>query len=124
MNPVTRRLLEQIDNPHLAEFALAWDGFEECIVRVYRLGACQAEDEIQYGQLRDRLERDIGTWEHALEPHWRATRIDAAAPPESPFRMVLAVRQVQAVIGNWELMRTLPAAREALNHLLLENRVD
>jgi len=120
MNPVTRRLLDAIADPELAAFALAWDEFEECLVRIYRQGASQPEDDKRHAELRPLLLRQLGRWERALEPHWRATRIDGSPPERSPFRAVLALRHARAVIENLHLIRVLPAAREALNHLLLE----
>ena len=120
MNPVTRRLLDEIDDPDLAAFALAWDSFEECLVRIYRDGDCPPDLEQRHAELRATVERDLGVWEEDLRPFWLATRIDGAAPAQSPFRMVVAARRPHDVIGNRDLMRTLPAAREAINHLLLE----
>ena len=120
MNPVTRRLLDEIDDPELAAFAMAWDSFEECLVWIYREGSCPPELEQRHGGLRSSLERDLGAWEEALRPLWQATRIDGAAVRHSPFRTVLAARRPRDVVGNRNLMRTLPAAREAINHLLLE----
>jgi hypothetical protein len=124
LNPVTRRLLERIDDPALADFAQAWDALEACIVRVYRQGACASEDEVLYEELHRRVTRGMGRWEAALESRWREVRIDGQPLPRSPFRTALAVTRARQVIGHWQLMRTLPAAREALNHLLLESGVD
>jgi len=120
VNPVTRRLLDEIDDPELAAFAQAWDALEECLVRIYREGTCPPDLEQRHAGLRSSLERDLSVWESALLPHWQATRIDGASPTESPFRTVLAARRPRAVVGNLDLMRTLPAAREAINHFLLE----
>jgi hypothetical protein len=120
MNPVTRRLLDEIDDPELAAFALAWDSFEECLVRIYRDGDCPPELEQRHAELRATVARDLGSWERDLRPLWLATRIEGAAPAQSPFQTVVAVRRPRDVIGNRALMRTLPAAREAINHLLLD----
>ena len=120
MNPVTRRLLDEIDDPELAAFATAWDSLEECLVWIYREGSCPPELEQHHDGLRSSLERDLRVWEEDLRPLWQATRIDGAAVRRSPFRTVLAARRPRDVVGNRNLMRTLPAAREAINHLLLE----
>jgi len=120
VNPVTRRLLDDIDDPELAAFATAWDSLEECLVLIYREGSCPPELEQRHDGLRSSLERDLSLWEEDLRPHWQATRIGGASPAESPFRTVLAARLPRAVVGNLDLMRTLPAAREAINHFLLE----
>lgn len=123
MNPVTRRLLDDVDDPELAAFALAWDGLEECLVRIYRMAECPPELAASHAEWRASVEAGLGSWEPALQPHWKATRVNGAPPSESPFLAVVAVRNPDAVIGDRDLMRTLPAAREALNHLLLERAV-
>ena len=117
---MTRRLLDEIDDPELAAFAMAWDSFEECLVWIYREGSCPPELEQRHSGLRSSLERHLAAWEEDLRPLWQATRIDGAAVRHSPFRTVLAARRPRDVVGNRDLMRTLPAAREAINHLLLE----
>jgi len=124
MNPVTRRLLERIDDPDLADFALAWDALEELVVRIYRAGTCSADEAKVFTERRRALLEGHGRWADALEGHWREVRIDATPLRASPFALVLAVPEAQSVAGDWELMRTLPAAREALNGLLLERAVD
>jgi hypothetical protein len=63
-------------------------------------------------------------WADVLERHWREVLIDRIPLRSSPFEDVLAVSEAAGVIGNWDLMRTLPAAREALNGLLLVRAVD
>jgi hypothetical protein len=120
VNPVTRRLLDEIDDPELAELALGWDRLEERIVQIYRSGSCTPEEATAYAALRHSVLPAVRREEGALEPHWRATRVDDVPLRASPFRSVLAVDDGRAVVDNWELMRLLPAAREALNGLLLE----
>ena len=119
MNPVTRRLLDDIDDPGLAEFALAWDEFEDGLVRLFRGDALTAPEERRLDEVRQALPRRLDRWENMLVPHWKATRIDGATPSQSPFRIVLAVERAD-LPGNRPVMRALPAAREALNMLLLE----
>jgi hypothetical protein len=123
MNPVTRRLLDDVDDPELAAFALAWDALEECLVQIYRAADCPPELATRHAELRASVESGLDAWEPALQPHWMATRINGAPPSESPFLSVVAVHRAGAVVGDRDLMRTLPAAREALNHLLLERAV-
>src|SRR3990172_848429 len=116
MNPVTRRLLDEIDDPQLAAFALAWDELEECLVGIYRDRTCSPRVERLYADLRSRAEEGLGKWERALRRHWLATRINGTPPAQSPFRSVVAVQRPGDVIDDRALMRTLPAAREALNN--------
>ena len=120
MNPVTRSLLENIDDPDLAEFAMAWDALEEQIVRIYRAGACLPAEAIAFKRGLPTAFGLYRRWAEALAPHWRAVSVEGAPVERDPFDCILHIGGAKEVIGNWSLMRTLPAAREALNHLLLE----
>lgn len=121
MNPVTRSLLDRIADPALAEFALAWDEYEERVVNTFRQGTCPPDEVRRLADLGRLLRQRIGAWEGTLEPHWRSTRLDGEPVASSPFREILAVEPPEAFIGNRRVLRLLPAAREALNHLLLES---
>jgi hypothetical protein len=119
MNPVTRRLLDEIDDPALAEFALAWDEYEEHFVGVFREGGFAPAEAAGFDDLRRATQHRLRNWEPALEQHWRATRIEGVHPEVSPFRTALAVDPA-SIPTNRAALRALPAAREALNMLLLE----
>jgi hypothetical protein len=119
MNPVTRRLLDDIDDPELADFALAWDAFEEMIVRIYRAGGSSPEDAEAFAGRRRSIQQVVDHWDAALDPHWRPVGVNVALPPESPFRGILRVEHASEIVGNWDLLRLLPPAREALNGLLI-----
>ncbi len=123
MNPVTRSLLENIDDPDLAQFAMAWDALEEQIVRIYRTGACPPAEAAAFDRSLPSTAMSYRRWAEALAPHWRAVSIEGVPVDEDPFARILRTGEAKDVIGNWPLMRTLPAAREALNHLLLERAV-
>ncbi len=123
MNPVTRRLLENIDDPDLAEFAMAWDTLEEQVVRIYRAGDCPPAEGAAFERSLPATVGLYRRWAEALAPFWRAASIEGPTVEEDPFDRVLRIGRAKDVIGNWSLMRTLPAAREALNHLLLERAV-
>jgi len=120
VNPVTRRLLDEVADPELAHLALAWDYVEEHIIRLYREGSCTSEQAKEFIRRRGACRRALRPWKRSLEPHWRATRVAGALPSTSPFDAVTAVARADGVFGNWGLMQQLPAAREALNGLLLE----
>ncbi|HKY84719.1 MAG TPA: hypothetical protein VJ160_07835 [Anaerolineales bacterium] len=123
MNPVTRHLLENIDDPDLAEFAVAWDVLEEQVVRIYRAAACPPAEAVAFERGLQSAAASYPRWAEALAPHWRAASVEAALVKEDPFDRILHTGGAKSVIGNGPLIRTLPAAREALNHLLLERAV-
>ena len=120
MNPVTRRLLDDIDDPELADFALAWDAFEEMIVRIYRAGGSSPEDAEAFAERRRSIQQAVDRWEAALDPYSRSGGVEGSLPAESPFRGILRVEHASEIVGNWDLLRLLPPAREALNGLLID----
>lgn len=120
MNPVTRRLLDDIDDPELADFALAWDAFEEMIVRIYRAGGSSPEEAEVFADRRRAIQQAVDGWDAALDPYWRPVGVDRALAPESPFRGILRVENAGEIVGNWDLLRLLPPARDALNGLLID----
>lgn len=124
MNPVTRHLLDRIDDPELADFALAWDALEEIVVEIYRAGAGSEELQDSFEQRRLTCRRLQPRFADALRPHWRAARVDGTPLVEDPFAHVLALPGATAVVENRDLLRILPPAREALNRLLLSRTVD
>jgi hypothetical protein len=117
MNPVTRRLLDDIDDPELAEFALAWDAFEEMVVRIYRAGGCSPEEADAFAGRRRSIQQALDRWDRELDPYWEHR---STAEPESPFREILRVEHAEGIVGNWDLLRLLPPTREALNGLLID----
>ena len=122
MNPVARRLLDRVADPDLAEMALAWDAFEEQIVSIYRAGSSLKQDEDVLKRRRRRAAQAYERWAEALEPPWRAATIDGRAVLEDPFLTFLGVSGAAGVLGNRDLLRALPPAREAVNRLLMERR--
>lgn len=120
MNPVTRRLLDQVADPDLAEMALAWDALEEKIVSIYRAGVCPQADALAFEQRRGAASQALRRWTEALEPHWRASTINGERTLQDPFVLVLGLPSAGDILGNRDLLRTLPSAREAINHLLME----
>jgi len=119
VNPVTRRLLDDVDDPALAELALAWDALEELVVQIYRQGGCSSSQAAEFTRRRRRCRLAVRPWLRHLDPHWRAVRVAGDPATKNPFEAVLAVDHAEEVCGNWALMQQLPAAREALNGLLL-----
>ena len=119
MNIVTRELTWRINDRRLREFVSHWDELEALVINIYRMNDAAAEDEEGHQRLRDRLRTDYPHWQNALQAHWQGTRVGGEFIREDPFLKILAVQDASAFAGNWGAMQTLPAAREALNSLLL-----
>lgn len=119
MNIVTQKLVKQVNNQSLKEFVSHWDSLEGLVVNVYRTNYATAGDEAEYQHLRSWLVRHYPDWQEALQPHWQGTRISGEVVGEDPFKKLLAFESASDITGSWGAMRILPAAREALNSLLL-----
>lgn len=119
MNPFTRFLSRGLRDEALAAFIERWDALEGLVIRVYRGQAAEAEDEAEYRALRGWLERQYPRWQAALRPYWRQAQVAGKAAERDPFSRLLEARTAADFVGDWEAMQHLPAAREALNQLVL-----
>lgn len=124
MNPATRALLKQIDHPGLHAFVNAWDELEVLMVDVYKANGVDSDQQAEFADIRQRLAASYPAWQAALDPHWRATTIKGQPLAADPFQALIDLENAEAIVGNWAAMQTLPAAREALNNILVERIED
>ncbi|MDX1436089.1 MAG: hypothetical protein R3335_04720 [Anaerolineales bacterium] len=115
MNPYTKSLLDQIDNPELARFVTLWDVYEAMAIEIFRRGACEKDTESAYRALLTELNGAYPAWQDELAPHWRASRIKGEATARDPFPPLLGLNDCTAWVDNQDMLRLLPAAREAIN---------
>ena len=120
MNPFTQSLLKQVKDRALVEFVTQWDALEALVIRVYKGGAAAAPDEAEHTRLRTRLRQSYPRWQQALGQYWPRTRAAGQPVQMDPFAHLLAVAHAADFVDNWTAMQTLPAAREALNMLLVD----
>jgi hypothetical protein len=120
MNPVTRSLAKQLEDPLVIDFVAHWDRFEALIIRVYRTERATPEDTAEHQRLRGWLSQAYPQWQDELRRHWPHVRVAGEITREDPFRHLMSVDAAGDFVGNWAVMQTLPAAREALNLLLLD----
>ncbi len=119
-NPVTRTLIQELNDPQLAEFIAYWDAVEALVVRIFPSQEVTAGDEAEYQQVRDWLGQAFPQWQEALRAYWPLTRIAGEPTTEDPFARLMAAKTAREFMGNWAAMQTLPAAREALNRWLMD----
>ena len=119
VNPVTQAILKQIHDPDLIEFVSDWDELENLIVHVFRGKMAETSEEETYQRLRERLLAGYPRWQAGLQPYWQQSRIKGQDGISDPFLRLLSSANAADFVGNWEAMRHLPAAREALNNYLL-----
>ncbi len=119
MNPFSRFLRQWSGDEHFDQFVARWDRLEALVIRVYKQGAARPEDEADYAALRPWLRAHYATYQATLEPLWRDTLVGGQPAGEDPFLRLLHPEQAAGFIGDWPAMQHLPAAREALNRVLL-----
>ena len=119
MNPFTQSLTRALADPALDAFVTRWDALEALVVRVYRGGAASPADEAEWVTLRPALVSAYPVWSSALAPHWPQTRAGGQPVTADPFVRLMAFARAADIVGDWAAMQTLPAAREALNRMLV-----
>ena len=111
LNPVTRHLLLQLNDPDLTAWIEAGDQLEDLVVRVYKRG--RRFEATTFARLRRTLRRGYPAHKRLFEPHWAEAGVD-------PFEAVLDRRGAAAFVGDWAGMQTLPTAWQAINLGLLD----
>ena len=119
MNPVTRALLKQLGDRQLDVFAEDWDHLESLVVEIYRQKSLSFAQQENFFQLQERLRECYAQLREELALFWPHTKIRGEPVTADPFAALIGVQAAQEFVGNWDAMRTLPAAREALNQLLM-----
>lgn len=119
MNIFTRFLSGGLRDRGLEALIRHWDGVERLVVRVYKGKGATAEDEAEYGRLRGWLVVNYPGWAERLRPHWQGAKVAGELAKQDPFARVLRVETAGGFVGDWEVMQHLPAAREALNKLVV-----
>ena len=119
MNPVTRALLKDLGDGKLDAFAEDWDSLESLVVEVYKQKSVSFEQREEFLRLRERLLERYAPLSEELGLFWPHTKIRGELLTSDPFAGLIQSEAAQDFVDNWEAMRALPAAREALNHMLM-----
>lgn len=120
MNLFTRFLRQWLHDPDLEQLVEHWDALEALVIRVYKGGKATEADEAEYQTLRSWLEANYPAWQKQLHSHWRRARVGGKPAATDPFLRLFTPPSAAAFVGDWEAMQHLPAAREALNALVLQ----
>ncbi len=119
MNPFTQSLTRALADPAVDAFVSGWDALEALVMRVYRGGMAGLADEAEWVLLRPALAAAYPAWSVALAPHWPQTRAGGQPVAADPFARLMSFARAADIVGDWAAMQTLPAAREALNRMLV-----
>lgn len=124
MNPFTRFLKQWTKDDKLDELIEHVDALEALIIRVYRQGKATAADEAEYQALRRWMEANYSSWQDRLQPLWEEATVAGEPAQEDPFLRLFRAEHAAAFVDDWKTMQTLPAAREALNKLVIGLRAE
>jgi hypothetical protein len=119
MNPFSKFLRQWSQDASLDEFVEYWDRLEAVVVRVYRRKMTVAESRGEFGVVWPWLREQYGKWEEELRPFWMQTRAGGQLTQKDPFQLLLTLARPEDILNDWTAMQHLPAAREALNQLVL-----
>jgi hypothetical protein len=119
MNPVTRGLLQQIGDQKLETFAQEWDALEALVIEINRQNSLSFAQQEDFFDIQTRLRESYNAIRNDVEPFWRAAKIKGELLTADPFSKLIETESAQEFLGNWAVMQTLPAAREAFNQMLM-----
>lgn len=121
MNPFTRFLKQWTKSePQLAEFISHWDALEALSIRVYKAAGASAEDEASYQQIKRFMDSNYAAVAQELEPFWQQSEVGGELDHADPFQYLFQYADASGFVDNWAALQHLPAAREALNGLLVK----
>ena len=118
-NPFSRFLRQWSDDSNLHTFVTYWDALEMTVVQVYRQKMTPAAAQPEFERIWPWLRRHYRSWEPQLRPLWRQTRAAGRQTELDPFQLLLDMQNPADIVDNWHAMQHLPAAREALNKLII-----
>ena len=120
MNPVTQGLLRKLNDPALNSFVQDWDGLNDLIIEIFQQKSLSFEQQELFFELQGRLRGSYPDLAMDVEPFWRRAKISGETIKTDPFLVLIDRKSAKEFIEDWDAMRTLPAAREALNEMLLD----
>ena len=108
-----------IDERQIMTFAANWEILEELVADVYAKGQVDPKDRDLFGSLKLALKRYYRSLAEELQPFWQQVKVAGRALTKDPFAELLDTPGLTTLITNWEVMEQVPAAREALNLILV-----
>jgi hypothetical protein len=121
MNPFTHFLRQWSKDPTLDEFVSYWDRLERLTIQIYREKISVETAEPEFAEVWPWLRREYGRWQNQLEPFWRQSKAAGQPAQTDPFLLLLNKQSPAHIPGDWNAMQHLPAAREALNQLIVNS---
>lgn len=121
MNPFTRFLKQwSKSEPDLSAFIEQWDTLEALSIRVYKAAGATPADQETYKSIKAFMETTYPKFAAKLEPFWRESEVGGQLNHADPFEFLFQYGGADQFVDNWAALQHLPAAREALNGLLVQ----
>lgn len=120
MNPFTRFLNQWSSSHDIKALIEHWDQLEALSIRVYKQGEATPDQAKSYLEIKGWLDTHYSRWEDQLKPFWVNSPVGGTLEHGDPFRFLFQYPDVSHFVQNWAALQHLPAAREALNQLLVE----
>ncbi|MEM9774283.1 MAG: hypothetical protein AAF902_06855 [Chloroflexota bacterium] len=122
MNPFTRFLRQwsNDDSKELETFIEHWDALEAMAIRVYKAKQPSAADFAHYQIIKGYMDANYSKFTSKLEGFWKQSEVGGQLDHADPFAYLFQYDSANGFVDNWAALQHLPAAREALNGLLVE----
>jgi hypothetical protein len=111
-----------VDEKNIEALIANWEIFEELVEEVYSKGEVEPTDRHLFGSLKLAIQRYYLQLADELRPFWMQVKIAGQLLKNDPFAELLDTPGLSAFLTNWDRMQMVPAAREALNLLLVSNK--
>lgn len=109
----------RVDQKEIDLFIANWEMLEELVTDVYSKGQVDPTDRDLFGSLKFALKRYYRLLAEELKPFWRQVKVAGKLLKNDPFAELLDAPGLSAFLTNWEAIQKVPAAREALNLMLV-----
>lgn len=110
------------DEKEIKAFIANWEILEELVEEVYFKGEVEPTDRHLFGSLKLAIKRYYLQLADELKPFWMQVKIAGKLLRNDPFAELLDTPGLSAFLTNWDRMQMVPAAREALNLMLVSSK--
>lgn len=108
-----------VEHRQIKAFVANWEILEELVTDVYAKGEIDSRDRDLFGSLKLALKRYYQSLAEELQPFWVQVRVAGKVLTTDPIAELLESPGLSAIISNWDAMSKVPAAREAINLMLV-----
>lgn len=113
-------LTQKIKDKPIKVFVGNWEMLEELITAIYRSGEATPKDLDLFISLQYALRSHYKKWASALRPYWQQIKVAGRPNKKDPFQTLIDASMQTDKTDYWDMMQSLPVAREALNQMVLD----